>query len=425
VPVGTGIPVVIQLGRWRRQLKFDIANSCAANAAPANLTMPKTHLEGDLPRIAVLTGGLDPVECTLRKMGVADSEFTNPGGGGYINFYKALDSDPHNTGVQGHGAVINASTPGQTALFATTGGVPAINQYDMVILECEGYPQTEPAGDLAALRAYAEGGGRLFASDFAWSWLRTNGNFATAANWSGALGSGTANPATIDLVSNPKGALFAQWLEIVGVSTPGSHTVPSIYPAFHNTTGIVAPTQQWLTWNAPPAGTPLHFTFNTPVGAASSAQCGRVVFSDWHAQQPTATAWPNVSTFPAECPAGAWTAQQTILEFMLFDLASCVQPYTPICTPRTCAAAGVDCGPASDGCGGALSCGTCPSGQYCGGGGPGKCGNTASCTPQTCVSQSIECGPAGDGCGNKIDCGNCPTGSICGAGGPGKCGKVS
>ncbi len=36
---------------------------------------------------------------------------------------------------------------------------------------------------------------------------------------------------------------------------------------------------------------------------------------------------------------------------MIFDLSACVQPYTPLCTPRTCAAQNIECGPAGDGCG--------------------------------------------------------------------------
>ncbi len=150
-----------------------------------------------------------------------------------------------------------------------------------------------------------------------------------------------------------------------------------------------------------------------------------MVYSDWHAEQPgPPLPWPHGTNFPAECDSTAMTPQQTILEFMLFDLSACVQPYTPICTPKTCAAENIMCGPASDGCGNLLMCGTCPTGQFCGGGGPGKCGTSSNCTPETCTSQGIQCGPAGDGCGHQINCGNCPTGEICGASGPGMCGKV-
>src|SRR5262249_22536066 len=64
VPVGTAIPVVIQLGRWRRQFTIDITASCDQNQVPnGSLNMPKNHNQGDLPRIAILTGSWDAVEC--------------------------------------------------------------------------------------------------------------------------------------------------------------------------------------------------------------------------------------------------------------------------------------------------------------------------------------------------------------------------
>jgi hypothetical protein len=213
----------------------------------------------------------------------------------------------------------------------------------------------------------------------------------------------------------------------------------ALNPMFKNSKSVTAPTQQWLYQTGP---APIQFTFNTPVGATSASQCGRVVFSDWHADNlsfpPVASyplcpfTWTGAApyygsglTFPAECDNNPMTPQEAVLEFMLFDLSACVQPYMPLCTPTTCAAQGIQCGPAGDGCGNLLACGTCPAGEYCGGGGPGKCGSTNNCMPATCASQGIQCGQAGDGCGNVLDCGNCPTGQICGLGGPGKCGTTN
>jgi hypothetical protein len=189
---------------------------------------------------------------------------------------------------------------------------------------------------------------------------------------------------------------------------------------FQNTDGVVPPTQPWLSFISIDRWV-LHFTFNTPVGASAGRQCGRVVYSDWHAEY---DAFSRGKTFPDECPTANITTAQSILEFMLFDLSSCVQPYTPVCTPRACAALGVECGPAGDGCGGLLSCGDCSNGDLCGGGGPGKCGPLVSCVPATCASQQIACGPAGDGCGDKLDCGQCPTGDMCGFAQPGQCGHT-
>lgn len=95
------------------------------------------------------------------------------------------------------------------------------------------------------------------------------------------------------------------------------------------------------------------------------------------------------------------------------------------CTPRACLQQNLECGQAGDGCGGTLNCGTCPMGQVCGAGGPGRCGS-GGCTPRTCADQGLSCGPAGDGCGNLIQCGNCTAPDTCGGGGtPGVCGRTS
>lgn len=476
VPVGSGLTLVVQLGRWRRQFKIDVNNSCAANTLPQGmLTMPKNHNEGDIPRIGILTGGFDPMECVLRKMGIQDSEFTNPGGGGRINFYLAgqgtVPPNPFGSFANqcpqnpyGYGARINASTPNQSTLFGTSGGQPTINQYDLVVLACEGYEEDEQA-NWANLGAYTAAGGRVFTTDFAYGWMaRTktctnngqcgagglcnsgycfnannvnqNPAYAGVATWHTLQNpGGSPQTGVIDQVSNPTGMAFQQWLEIVGVSAAGSGTV-SLSPVFSNSDNVIAPTQQWLSWGAQK---PIHFTFNTPVGGAAASQCGRMVYSDWHADNlgfagnwpacpyilPTAPPYYSHNmTFPTECDNNPMTPQEAILEFMLFDLTACVKPYIPLCTPTTCGAQGIECGPAGDGCGDLLDCGPCPVGELCGGGGPGKCGTQTNCTPATCASQGIECGQAGDGCGALLSCGNCLTGQVCGLGGPGKCGAL-
>ncbi|MBI5535713.1 MAG: hypothetical protein HY898_23480 [Deltaproteobacteria bacterium] len=93
-----------------------------------------------------------------------------------------------------------------------------------------------------------------------------------------------------------------------------------------------------------------------------------------------------------------------------------------VCSPKSCANLGAECGSAPDGCGGKVDCGTCASGKHCGGGGLNKCGTNA-CNPKTCSQVSAECGYASDGCSEAIDCGGCPTPKSCGGGGSlNKCG---
>ena len=78
------------------------------------------------------------------------------------------------------------------------------------------------------------------------------------------------------------------------------------------------------------------------------------------------------------------------------------------CTPATCASQGIYCGAATDGCGNALSCGTCASGSTCT---DGAC--IANCISLTCAKQGITCGGATDGCGNSLSCGTCSSGYAC------------
>ncbi|MBA2663173.1 MAG: carboxypeptidase regulatory-like domain-containing protein [Bradymonadaceae bacterium] len=89
------------------------------------------------------------------------------------------------------------------------------------------------------------------------------------------------------------------------------------------------------------------------------------------------------------------------------------------CTPQGCN--GAVCGPVSDGCGGTIaSCGTCGPNEVCGTGATrGQCGPT-DCVKLTCADygNSINCGPASDGCGGvTANCGTCQEPEICGGGG--------
>jgi hypothetical protein len=90
----------------------------------------------------------------------------------------------------------------------------------------------------------------------------------------------------------------------------------------------------------------------------------------------------------------------------------------PTCVPETCSGQGIGCGPAGDGCGGALQCGVCAAPETCGGGGTSNvCGSGSACAPKTCTTLGYDCGPAGDGCGGSLSCGACTAPETCGGGG--------
>ncbi|MFN0246396.1 MAG: hypothetical protein ACKV2T_05785 [Kofleriaceae bacterium] len=66
------------------------------------------------------------------------------------------------------------------------------------------------------------------------------------------------------------------------------------------------------------------FVFTTPVGAASDAACGKVVFSDMHVSSDS-NSTPSVA-YPTSCASGDLTPQEKALAFILFDMAACVSP---------------------------------------------------------------------------------------------------
>src|ERR1700753_1737591 len=91
-PAGTAIPIVIQSGKWQRQLVLASATACQDNVPP-NPTgdkfarFPKNQHEGYIPRIGIVTGSVEATECVVRKVGMEDTEFTNYSNNGRINLY--------------------------------------------------------------------------------------------------------------------------------------------------------------------------------------------------------------------------------------------------------------------------------------------------------------------------------------------------
>lgn len=444
-PCGTDIPLVIQLGRWRRQIVIPSVPCCETTT----LTNRDTHLprnrvgeagdvRSDIPLMAFSTGNVDTLHCVMRNIGISDSEFTNPDGNGRIRLY------------YDNGALINGTTPAATTLYRSQA---ELDKYDMALFECVGGRVAKAQADQDRVRAYADKGGRVFATHFSYVWL-TNSTGSPGTNTGPKPWSQTADwivnqglfASTVGLIdttlqndanTQTRRSAFADWLFGVGASTThGQIPVNVVRHDFNSVNSAAAtkagtPAQQWIYTNNAFRG-PLHFTFDTPVAyapdPAPTTQCGRVLYSDFHVRDADVGARRNNSNtwFPHECTSGKMTPQEKTLEFMLFDLASCVGTPPAVCQPKSCDQQGYNCGKAGTGCddGVVLDCGTCPMGQVCGGGGVNQCG-MSSCTPRTCAQVGAECGIIGDGCGGTVDCGVCSQGTSCGSGGvANQCGGI-
>ena len=96
VPSGANIPIVMQTGKWRRQITIPSVTACTSTAlTDKNQTrLPRNKSEGNIPLFAIATGHSDAVECLLRKVGIDEAEFTNDASTGRINLYQGYQASP-------------------------------------------------------------------------------------------------------------------------------------------------------------------------------------------------------------------------------------------------------------------------------------------------------------------------------------------
>jgi hypothetical protein len=360
MPVGANIPLIIQDGKWRMQYTLSNVTACqenkAASLVPGGvLRMPRNHMEGDIPNIAVSTGAADSLECLLYRMGIDKSEYTgDPAGAGRIHIFTGGNEQAN---PPQSGAITNAPMSKQSYQYLW-GSDDQITPYDLVLLSCEGSPTAylnQAAQEV--LNDYTNMGGRVFASHFHFAWfIDLPGQGASPfdvtpplATWvntdnNAYVGDPTA-PQNGDIVTTlpngmpfPEGASLKQWLQNVGALTNGQ--LP-IYYSRDNATLSATNThsQPWVTLDpsTPAPNAAQYFSFDTPLGVSGTEQCGRVVYSDLHVSggagsqsEPNVPPdYPNFTTgglVPDGCADHDLTPQEKALEFMIFDLSSCLTP---------------------------------------------------------------------------------------------------
>jgi hypothetical protein len=351
VPDGDNIPLVITIGKWRRQIVIPHVDKCGATPTmvpQADTTLPKSSTDAspntrmisgapavDLPNIAISTGDADSLECLVRKLGIADKEITTDGQAGHIHLW----SDNGAGNGKGTSAFQSGFGGGTGNLAdsinlwgnATVAG--KLSSYDIVILSCEGaqHDETKPQESLDHLKAYADAGGRVFLSHWHNIWIEGNtqdNGQSKPADWPSVatfndngdnLPNGTID--SIDTVDNPKGMSFSTWMQdpqVAGSTTPGTVAITdgtgrNTCTAVDNTKG-----EDWV--NAPDGTSPQMLQFTTPQDQPSNSRCGKVVFSDMHVSGNS-----NGKAYPQECgTSNDLSPQEKALAFMFFDISSCV-----------------------------------------------------------------------------------------------------
>ena len=368
VPVGTPFPLVLQLGKWRRQIIVPAVPACQTTALTDvnQQRLPRNHTEGDIPQFAIATGSADPFECLLLKMGIDPAEFTTPDAGGRVHMYVTPQGSPPPLQLPG-------GSPPAANLWSDAG---TLNQYDVVLLPCEGSEYRKPAQAIQNLVNYTSAGGRLFVTHYSYVWTAFDPPFNTVANWVPDAPQAHDPPDPFSGIldtSFPKGLAFQDWLSNVGALTNGDLMIQQVRDDV-GPVNLDAGTRWIYGPNPNNTTTPVctqHLTFNTPINPPPQAdgdagvQCGRVVFSDFHV---TANDLANNNgIFPTSCQAGPLSAQEKALIFMLFDVSSCVQSdHLP---PAVCPGLGQSCSPTQSCCSGLTCLGQtlapCAAGESC------------------------------------------------------------
>ncbi len=296
-----------------------------------------------------LTTGCDGAECFfLSRIGIDQSEFTGSTGTGRVRIYKSTNDDGQTFSGIGGGALT------ADALWNNNG---EMLKYDIVFDACECDTFTRGTNGYKNFLAYLNAGGRAFTTHYYYNFfasLAQCGGYdttcqgqqplPTVGTWEGNTGqafapqtdcpNGFGSCMSID-TGIPKGKAFADWYKNNNTKiapTWGDEAYGYIgltdiredmgtLTAANVTAGTATP---WLyAGNLTSAYDAYYFSFNTPVSTNPANQCGRAIFSDVHlAESP-------FGAFPSYCAADPNTSDhapnELALEFLFFDLASCVQ----------------------------------------------------------------------------------------------------
>jgi hypothetical protein len=317
VPAGTSIPLVFQLGKWRREIYVTTVTKCQDNPiTDPNLSrLPKNQSEGDMPHIAIAAGQCDMTACLLPMLGVDSAEYGT-----------ASDIDTKKIIFY---AQTGASAPaGAAAAQSLWSDETQLEKFDAVVLGCnctEDPTQSPDAGAgpmLNGMADYLAQGGRALTVDFQYPWIEY-GPFPepnTMQNFvGGAPALSTAQTFTIN-DANPKGAAAKLWLTTTDPTktyTGGAFNLGTTFGNFGHVDSSLA--QSWVTSST----NDIVMSYTTPLSKPADQRCGKMTYFDGHIT--------NVgtvdSTYPAGC-ATSFTQEQLLYSFFFMDLFSCVQDDT-------------------------------------------------------------------------------------------------
>jgi hypothetical protein len=385
------IPVVVQMGKWRRVTLLPSVPDCKTTHVPVdNARLPRSQTDGfgnhaDLPQVAFVSGSADPLECMLLKAGIDPNEFGSSTVNANRRFHYYNSPDRAGDSIDpSFGAVVPADQ-----LWNNSDPSWPLSAYDVVILACEGGEfnvADRTTTGYANLAAYADSGGRVFLTHFSYVWMRFNPPWQGVVGLWDPIGSiNTEDPlsATIVTAGFPKGQAFQTWL---GKTNPPALTggVLPIHQGRQDYAGAFpAGVQPWMTavdTTPGPFGPPAVCTAST---CAVGSDCTKGTCSGAVAGTCAPACFADSDCGPMGSCGGAVAGE-------------CSNDATVPCTQDTDCGAGNTCSGASPGgcavAGGAACMGNSDcAGGVCVGAMLGRCA----------CSSSADCG--GAACGNSYE----------------------
>jgi hypothetical protein len=330
VPVGKDIPLVFQVGKWRRKVTIPEVRPCVDTPLmdPEVTRLPRNRTEGDMPRVAITTGSCDQLGCLIPKLGVDPAELGIAGEDKAFIYYKGR------TDLLGPLNMADAAT----ALWQSP---DELKKFDMLLNSCLCSEQQAYKGAVGfdAVTRWVNSGGRMFGSHFSYDWLK----FSPEAGWTagikprGVTFGSARGPVKID-TSFPKGKALADWMKFLDPAlTYGEVAAPVLFDNLSGTGAQVWATSPTVAFSGlpgtmPPPPDPMamnrprFITMNTPVGEPAEKQCGKLVHLDMHVTAEDMVR-PPAGSFPVGCGTNLNKAEH-VLAFFIFDLAACIQEDT-------------------------------------------------------------------------------------------------
>ena len=235
-PAGANVPLVIQIGKWRKQVTISTVTACADNPQPdKSLSLPANGPKGT-SRASRCRPAV-PIRSSASSCAWGSTRASTPAERGERDIHVFEGS-----GVAGLTAP--SMSPAASSPASLWDSPSDSMKYDIVLLSCEG---AETASmNQAAIEQYTSAGGRVFASHYHYAWFNT-GPFGAdnLATWTtGEHPITSTNPADlldVDTVIDtqlPDGGVFLKgqaldkWLGVVGaLETSGDSEVAQ---AMHN-----------------------------------------------------------------------------------------------------------------------------------------------------------------------------------------------